>query len=90
MGPLALDGGHRPGHGVDLGRAGGDHRRRVGATLTKAFLYNAIFFTYAIALTTFYHVASASVGLYLLPFAAGTSPARCCSAGSSTPSAARS
>jgi MFS family permease len=37
----------------------------------QAFLYNAIFFTYAIALTTFYHVAAASVGLYLLPFAAG-------------------
>jgi MFS family permease len=37
----------------------------------QAFLYNAIFFTYAIALTTFYHVASASVGLYLLPFAVG-------------------
>ncbi|HEY5360412.1 MAG TPA: MFS transporter, partial [Streptosporangiaceae bacterium] len=37
----------------------------------QAFLYNAIFFTYSIALTTFYHVASASVGLYLLPFAAG-------------------
>jgi MFS family permease len=37
----------------------------------QAFLYNAIFFTYAVALTTFYHVASASVGLYLLPFAAG-------------------
>jgi MFS family permease len=37
----------------------------------QAFLYNAIFFTYAIALTTFYHVATASVGLYLLPFAAG-------------------
>jgi MFS family permease len=37
----------------------------------QAFLYNAIFFTYAIALTTFYHVAPASVGLYLLPFAAG-------------------
>jgi MFS family permease len=37
----------------------------------QAFLYNAIFFTYAIALTTFYKVAAASVGLYLLPFAAG-------------------
>jgi MFS family permease len=37
----------------------------------QAFLYNAIFFTYAVALTTFYHVSSASVGLYLLPFAAG-------------------
>ncbi len=37
----------------------------------QAFLYNAIFFTYAIALTTFYKVAPGSVGLYLLPFAAG-------------------
>jgi MFS family permease len=39
--------------------------------IRQAFLYNAIFFTYAIALTTFYHVATASMRLYLLPFAAG-------------------
>jgi hypothetical protein len=56
----------------------------------QAFLYNAIFFTYAIALTTFYHVASASVGCTCCRSRPGTSPARCCSAGSSTLSAARS
>ena len=37
----------------------------------QAFLYNAIFFTYALVLTKFYDVEGASVGLYLLPFAAG-------------------
>jgi MFS family permease len=37
----------------------------------QAFLYNAIFFTYALVLTDFYHVAAGSVGLYLLPFAVG-------------------
>jgi MFS family permease len=38
---------------------------------TQAFCYNAIFFTYALVLTTFYGVAPASVGLYILPFAVG-------------------
>jgi MFS family permease len=37
----------------------------------QAFLYNAIFFTYALVLTEIYDVNPASVGLYLLPFAAG-------------------
>src|SRR4051812_25256359 len=37
----------------------------------QAFLYNAIFFTYALVLTKVYGVDSASVGLYLLPFAIG-------------------
>jgi MFS family permease len=37
----------------------------------QAFLYNAIFFTYALVLTKFYGVGSSQVGLYLLPFAAG-------------------
>src|SRR4051794_35138133 len=37
----------------------------------QAFLYNAIFFTYALVLTDIYHVNAASVGLYLLPFAIG-------------------
>jgi MFS family permease len=37
----------------------------------QAFLYNAIFFTYALVLTDIYGVASGSVGLYLLPFAVG-------------------
>jgi MFS family permease len=51
------------------------HRRRsvLGLTLmiAQAFFYNAIFFTYALVLGTFYHVPERSVGLYLLPFAAG-------------------
>lgn len=37
----------------------------------QAFFYNAIFFTYAMMLTDFYGVPSASVGWYILPFAAG-------------------
>jgi MFS family permease len=37
----------------------------------QAFLYNAIFFTYALVLTDIYGVASASVGWYLIPFAIG-------------------
>jgi MFS family permease len=37
----------------------------------QAFLYNAIFFTYALVLTKFYGVNSSHVGWYILPFAAG-------------------
>jgi MFS family permease len=37
----------------------------------QAFLYNAIFFTYALILTRYYGVPESRVGLYLLPFAAG-------------------
>src|SRR5207247_2169203 len=37
----------------------------------QAFLYNAIFFTYALVLTAFYGIRSDQVGWYLLPFAAG-------------------
>jgi MFS family permease len=37
----------------------------------QAFLYNAIFFTYALVLTDVYGVSASSVGLYLLPFAIG-------------------
>jgi MFS family permease len=37
----------------------------------QAFFYNAIFFTYALVLTNFYHVPSYSVGWYILPFALG-------------------
>ena len=37
----------------------------------QAFLYNAIFFTYALVLTTFYHVDNSIIGLYLIPFAIG-------------------
>ncbi|HEY1992019.1 MAG TPA: MFS transporter, partial [Gammaproteobacteria bacterium] len=37
----------------------------------QAFLYNAIFFTYALTLTRYYAVPESRVGLFLLPFAAG-------------------
>lgn len=37
----------------------------------QAFIYNAIFFTYAIVLTTFYKVPAASAPIYLIPFAIG-------------------
>jgi MFS family permease len=51
------------------------HRQRtyVGLSLmaAQAFFYNAIFFTYALILTDFYHVPSDHVGYYILPFAAG-------------------
>ncbi len=51
------------------------YRRRtlLGFTLmsTQAFFYNAIFFTYALVLTTFYHVPAAEVGYYIFAFAVG-------------------
>ncbi len=51
------------------------HRQRtlVGLSLmmSQAFFYNAVFFTYALILTDFYHVPSDHIGWYLLPFAAG-------------------
>jgi MFS family permease len=37
----------------------------------QAFVYNAVFFTYGLVLTTFYNVNSGSVGYYILPFALG-------------------
>ncbi len=52
-----------------------DYRPRtlVGLSLmaAQAFFYNAIFFTYAMVLTDFYGIATADVGWYILPFAAG-------------------
>lgn len=48
-------------------------RTALGVTLmaTQAFCYNAIFFTYALILTKFYAVPPASIGWFILPFAAG-------------------
>jgi MFS family permease len=37
----------------------------------QAFIYNAVFFTYALVLTRFYGVAADNVGYYILPFAVG-------------------
>ncbi len=51
------------------------YRRRAVLSLTlmtsQAFLYNAIFFSYAMVLTQFYNVPIQDTGLYLLPFAIG-------------------
>ena len=52
-----------------------DNRSRslLGLTLmvAQAFFYNAIFFTYALVLGTFYGVTPGQTGLYLFPFAIG-------------------
>ena len=37
----------------------------------QAFLYNAVFFTQGLVLTTFFHVGSGSAGWYILPLAIG-------------------
>ena len=65
-------------------------RAILGATLmvTQSFLYNAIFFTYALVLTQFYDVSATRVPLYGLAFSVGNLPVRSPSAGSSTPWAA--
>ncbi|MCY0880671.1 MAG: MFS transporter, partial [Firmicutes bacterium] len=39
--------------------------------ITQAFLYNAIFFTEALVLTTFFGVPAIDVGYYIFPFAIG-------------------
>ncbi|MDB5992821.1 MAG: transporter [Herbaspirillum sp.] len=39
--------------------------------VAQAFVYNAIFFTYALVLTRFYQVADNRVALYIFPFALG-------------------
>ena len=48
-------------------------RTLVGLSLmsAQAFFYNAIFFTYALILTDFYHIPAQDVGWYILPFALG-------------------
>ena len=51
------------------------HSRRVilglALMISQAFVYNGIFFTYALVLNRYYGVAGGDVGLYLLPFAVG-------------------
>ncbi|MGB9378466.1 MAG: MFS transporter [Mycobacteriales bacterium] len=48
-------------------------RSVLGASLmiTQSFLYNAIFFTYTLVLTTFYHVSAKSAPFFLVAFAVG-------------------
>ena len=51
------------------------HRARsflaLSLMIAQAFFYNAIFFTYALALVAFYGLPAEKVGLYLFPFALG-------------------
>jgi MFS family permease len=53
----------------------GQHRRRtvlgVGLMVGQTFLYNAVFFTFADTLSTYFKVPSQRVGWYLLVFAVG-------------------
>ena len=66
-------------------------RAILGATLmiTQSFLYNAIFFTYALVLTKFYHVSNNTSRCTVSRSRSATWPARCCLATCSTPSGAR-
>jgi MFS family permease len=65
----------RFGFGVILGGMGGKNLPRSALALTlmvaQAFLFNSVFFTYGLVLSTFYHVNPARIGLYILPLAAG-------------------
>jgi MFS family permease len=53
----------------------GQYRQRAvvgfGLFIGQAYLYNAIFFTYALVLTTFYDVKESTVPIYIIPFAIG-------------------
>lgn len=67
------------GHGGHLAKVACTMLRRfpkrtvlaVALMVSQAFLYNAIFFTEALVLTTFFGVPSSSVGAYIFPFAVG-------------------
>ena len=63
------------GFGLILGAMLGKNRGRSFLALTlmvaQAFLFNAVFFTYGLVLTKFYHVQEARVGVYILPLAVG-------------------
>jgi len=52
-----------------------DYRQRsmvvLALMVSQAFLYNAIFFTYALVLTRFYAVPQTQAALYIFPFALG-------------------
>jgi MFS family permease len=43
----------------------------IGLMTGQAFIYNAVFFTFGLVLTTFFKVPDQNVGWYILPFAAG-------------------
>jgi MFS family permease len=71
--PLRIMVRHRFGLNVILRPLLAEYRQRsiLGLTLmaAQAFLYNAIFFTYALVLNRYYKVPASITGLYLMPFA---------------------
>ena len=71
--PLRVRVRHHFGLDVIIPALLGQYRERtiLGLSLmtAQAFLYNAIFFTYALVLNRYYHVSYEVTGLYLMPFA---------------------
>ena len=71
--PLRIMVRHHFGLEVILRPLLAEYRKRsiLGLTLmvAQAFLYNAIFFTYALVLNRYYKVPASVTGLYLMPFA---------------------
>lgn len=63
------------GFGLILGAMAGKNLGRSALALSlmvaQAFLFNAVFFTYGLVLTKFYHVEEARAGVYILPLAVG-------------------
>jgi MFS family permease len=57
--------------GAMVGKNSGRSFLALALMVAQAFLFNAVFFTYGLVLTTFYHVNEAQTGLYILPLAAG-------------------
>ena len=63
------------GFGLIFGTMLGKHRGRSVLALTlmtaQAFLFNAVFFTYGLVLSVYYHVPNERVGAYILPMTLG-------------------
>lgn len=72
---LTIDTAHRTSYGDIIKTLLHTYPKRtflaVTLMVTQAFLYNAIFFTYALVLSTFFAVPPAAIGWYILPFALG-------------------
>jgi MFS family permease len=54
-----------------LGKNRGRSVLALSLMVAQAFLFNAVFFTYGLVLTTFYHVEEARAGVFILPLAVG-------------------
>jgi MFS family permease len=63
------------GFGLIFGTMLGKHRGRSVLALVlmtaQAFLFNAVFFTYGLVLSVYYHVPNENVGAYILPMTLG-------------------